>query len=321
VSLSGDQVSILKTGQFVITATKPGDARYNPATASIVLSIAKAATSIKTPPSATAIIGSGKLSASRLEGGEGSVAGTFSWKIPNAAVSASGEYEVVFTPDDTENYLPCSGEVTVTVKSIISDSDTDDTDSYENGSNIGKTVTDTETGTEVDISDAILPGDVTAISVDAKDVTGTGGAIVDTIKGLIPNIGGLTDTLAVYDLVLMDQHDVPVSQIGGLLTIRIPVPQGMNGKLRVYRYDEVANALVEVESTVENGYVVIKTSQTGYLTIVELADESIPETGDGDERVVVNEGAKRLFQTAPLEPGGYGLLSPLFWSASVCLLS
>jgi hypothetical protein len=294
VSLSGDQVSILKTGQAVITATKLGDARYNPATASIVINIAKAATSIKTLPSATEIIGSGKLSTSRLEGGEGSVPGTFSWKTPNAAISASGKYEVVFTPEDTINYLPCSGKVTVTVKSIISDSDTDDTDSNENDSNVGKTVTDPETGIEVDISDTILPGDVTAISVDVEEVTETGGAVVTTIKDLLSNIDGLgnTDTLAVYDLVLMDQHDVPVSQINGDLAIRIPVPQGMNGKLHVYRYDEAANALVEVESAVENGYVVIKTSQTGYLMIVELADESIPETNDGDGQMVVNEGTE-----------------------------
>jgi hypothetical protein len=210
------------------------------------------------------------------------VAGTFSWKTPDTTLNKSGRYDVVFTPDDTVNYLPCSGQVAVTVKTVINDSETDTSNDDTSSPGADKVISDPKTSIEVDISDTVLPDDVTAISVDAEEVSesGTQSGVVNAIKELISRDDDLekASNVAIYDLTLLDQNDAPV-QIDGKLTVKIPVPDGMGSKLRVYRYDDASDKLVEVDAAVEDGYIVISTSQTGYLTIVELPEESIPETG------------------------------------------
>lgn len=50
------------------------------------------------------------------------VDGTVEWKDGSPTnVSESGEYEIVFTPTDTENYLPAEGKVNITIEPIQND--------------------------------------------------------------------------------------------------------------------------------------------------------------------------------------------------------
>lgn len=71
-------------------------------------------TSILTLPSVnqTVYIGQ-KLSDVSLSGGEGSVDGSFSWSSPDTVITQSGNYNVTFSPTDTE-YAPVSGSVAIT---------------------------------------------------------------------------------------------------------------------------------------------------------------------------------------------------------------
>ncbi len=262
VTLSGDRVTLLKAGQAVITAAKSGDAQYKSTSASVIINIGKAAASIKTLPSASAITGSGPLSSSVLTGGQGSVSGTFRWKTPDAAVIATGDYDVIFTPDDTANYTACSGKVPVTVTSASEEE---------------KTVFNPETDIEVDISDVILPDDVEDITVDIDEIAASDGQTANTVKDLLLGIDDLknADNFALYDLTLLDQNDAPIPQVNGRLTIKIAVPDGMGSQLRVFRFDEATNRLVEVEAAVKDSYIVINTSQPGLFTVVEVPERPL----------------------------------------------
>ena len=262
LSLAGDRATIRKAGQAVITATKAGDARYHPATASIIINISKAVSSIKTLPTASAITGSKPLSSSVLTGGQGSVPGTFRWKTPDTAVLSTGHYDIIFTPDDTDNYTPCNAKVSVSVSMAPS---------------VPGTVTDSDSGVEVDISDTVLPDDVTTITIDADRITKPDAPLSGTIGSLLSADGELKDArrYACYTLMLLDQNNAPIPQVNGTFTVKIAVPDGMSQNLRVYRFDEAENELIAVDAAVVDGFIVINTSQVGCFTVVELPEEPL----------------------------------------------
>lgn len=82
---------------------------------------------INTEPTANPITYGQTLDESSLSGGEANVPGTFTWKVPETkpAVSDSDSttYEVIFTPDDTENYTTTSFRISVTVNKAASPSE------------------------------------------------------------------------------------------------------------------------------------------------------------------------------------------------------
>lgn len=70
---------------------------------------------IEVKPTASAITKGQKLSESRLTGGKAETQGTFSWKDGSIVPTQTGEYTVVFTPNDSKLYLPVEFTVTVSV--------------------------------------------------------------------------------------------------------------------------------------------------------------------------------------------------------------
>lgn len=106
----------------------------------------------------------GKLSSVALKGGEGSVAGSFSWTSPNTVVSENGEYEVAFTPASL-NYSSCTCKVQVKVTPVI---------------------TNCGTGVQYDLTNTNLPEEVTSVSVHSSAVaeTGSGGLAYSVVNKL-----------------------------------------------------------------------------------------------------------------------------------------
>ena len=108
------------------TATITGKSNYSGETAA-TFNIDKATPYVKTAPTASAITYGQTLSVSELNGGViqcsesivAEVAGTFSWidgtVKPSVADSEKTEYEVTFTPTDSENYKLVTTNVTLTV--------------------------------------------------------------------------------------------------------------------------------------------------------------------------------------------------------------
>lgn len=124
-------VTIKGIGETTITANVAEDNdhyTYETRKASYKLIVNPVSTVINTAPTATDITYGQKLSESTLSGGvvnvdgsEDTVAGTFAWKEPDLVPNASdsGEYEVVFTPTDT-NYAKstCNVKVKVNKKTV-----------------------------------------------------------------------------------------------------------------------------------------------------------------------------------------------------------
>jgi len=124
------RVTIKGIGETTITAYVADDTdnyTYEYRKASYKLIVNPVSTVISTAPTAADITYGQKLSKSTFSGGvvnvagsEETVAGTFAWEqpdfVPNA--SDSGEYEVVFTPTDT-NYAKSTRNVKVKVKKAV----------------------------------------------------------------------------------------------------------------------------------------------------------------------------------------------------------
>lgn len=104
------------TGEYDVVFT-PADENYKPVTKKVSVTVNKAEPTVNKWPSAENIVFGDELSESDLTGGSASVPGSFAWTdgtvIPN---SGTAEFEVTFTPDDTDRYLPMTQKVTVMVE-------------------------------------------------------------------------------------------------------------------------------------------------------------------------------------------------------------
>ncbi len=115
---------------------QPEDNNYRSFTMRIDVTVAKAKPYMETVPTAAeitygdrlgmsgltggkAVYGDGKGNASSLTGGDAEVTGSFGWNTPDVkpAVTDSNatEYEVVFIPEDTDNYEPVTMKTKLTV--------------------------------------------------------------------------------------------------------------------------------------------------------------------------------------------------------------
>ena len=104
---------------YSVTFTPVDSSNYDTTTTTVTLTVNKAATTISTAPTASAITYGQTLADSILTGGSASVAGAFSWTTETTApaVSDSGTtaYSVTFTPTDSSNYNTSTTTVTLTV--------------------------------------------------------------------------------------------------------------------------------------------------------------------------------------------------------------
>ncbi len=117
-----DGVSGRDKGTYTVTVTATNPNYTGEATA--IWSIGLATPVINELPSTRPITYGQPLRDVPLEGGQGgngenSVPGTFTWKtpdtVPEVSDSETTEYEVIFTPEDTNNYAPVTFRITVIV--------------------------------------------------------------------------------------------------------------------------------------------------------------------------------------------------------------
>jgi len=101
-AVSGE-VTIIKSGSAVVTATQAGDNNYEAAVATVAITVEKATPVPIVFPTSGSITYGMALSSSPLSGGSGD--GSFAWLHPETIPSVSNSgYTVVFIPRDTENY-------------------------------------------------------------------------------------------------------------------------------------------------------------------------------------------------------------------------
>ena len=123
------QPAILKNaGTYYVRVYRPADAEYKEydnSNAPFSYTITQA-TPVITAPTASEVLAGDKLSSSELMGGHaGIVAGSFAWANPDEVVTATGEYEVTFTPADP-NYASATIKVQVTAQGVSGEEENPD---------------------------------------------------------------------------------------------------------------------------------------------------------------------------------------------------
>jgi len=268
------KVTIRNTGSAVIIATKAGDDFYNSMVSTLSINVGKAATSVITPPAAADIPVIGALSASVLSGGAGSVPGSFSWTSPDDIVSASGMFEVTFTPEDSINYATSTCKVKVQVTPIISDS---------------------STGIIFDLLQATLPTGISSVSIalSTEPITGVDNSISDMVNSIYnadPNYNG--NVMAIYDLKLLDQNGNQITDFTGTIIVRIPIPVGLTGNLYVLWYNPETETTTDMNATLKDDYLVFETTHFSYYAVVQktelsVSSETEPNSDMGNKTLLI----------------------------------
>ena len=83
-----------------------------------------------------------------------------------------------------------------------------------------------------------------------------------------------------YDLMLSDQNGLSVTGLSGMLTISIPVPEGMMGDIRVMRYDPDTETLMDMNAVLDGGYMALSINHFSYYAIVQMIEAPDPVTPD-----------------------------------------
>ncbi|WP_411676823.1 beta strand repeat-containing protein [Caproicibacter sp.] len=244
---------------------------------------------IGTAPTASPVKAGEKLSASKLTGGTAAangkqIPGAFSWAHPDTAVTASGSYEAIFTPTDTATYNTVNGiPVAVTVAAAPSSGSHSSSTS---APSLPSSLTDATTHITVDLSGATFPSWVTGVSLSASPFTQGGSSGASDAQGgavyrlVISQTGlNLIGSPFVYNIQLLDQSGSPVTYFTGTVTVRIPLPAGLRGTPRVFRY-ESDGTLTDMNAAVENGFLVFQTTHFSDYVVAGTGDSITLDTKD-----------------------------------------
>ena len=107
------------TGPQDVVFTPTDNVNYTTTNGTVSVKVSKASSSVTVWPTAAAINFGDLLSASALNGGSGTPAGTFGWKSPtNRPSGGTSVQRVIYTPDDTARYVASTGTVSVTVNAV-----------------------------------------------------------------------------------------------------------------------------------------------------------------------------------------------------------
>ena len=295
--------------EWIFTPTNSG--KYAVATGKVTITVNKATPTGK--PEYTAITTSGKkLSDANLTQTETSfsVPGTVAWKLPaETEVTANTAYEWVFTPNDTDNYNPLTGTITLWHKSSSSgssgsvtpetktdtvknpDGSTTKTETKADGSKTETTTASSgggSTGTTVTKTDA--KGNTTTEASaklsdrDVKEAQEKGKAVTVPVK----EIEAAKDANAAAKIKI----DVPNN--ADKTTIEIPVENVTSGTVAVIVHEDGTEELVKDSKPTEGG---VQLELSGSTT-VKIIDNSktFDDTKDHWSRDEVNfVAARELF--------------------------
>ena len=259
------------------------------------------ATPIITAPTASKITAESMLSSSLLSGGSAAradgaeIPGAFAWAQPNLTLTASGSYQVLFTPDDVVNYNTASVMVPVTVEvqptptptpiptPIPTPTPTPTESRHSSGTpSLPSSITDTASGFQIDLSGVTLPPGVTKVTFSASpaapnDANNPNAAsffhIVITQANL--NVIGIP---YIYNIQLLDQNGNPIKGFSGREKVKVPIPAGIVGIPHIFRYEESSGTLTDMNAIVENGFLVFETDHFSCYAIAGTGDSITLDT-------------------------------------------
>ncbi len=247
-------------------------------------------TRVRVSPSSTSVRKGGSKTFTAAVTGTGGPSGAVTWSISGnkkSSTSISSSGRLTIADNETAKTLTVratsvadptkSGTAKVTVTARSSDDDDDDDDDYYDYDDIE--ITDSDSDVSYDLTRLSLPSGVSSISVGSRQVSGT--VINSDIKALAQRIGTVGG-VRVYDLSLLDEDDDEISDFSGRIRVRLPIPNGFSGDLRVYRYNDFSETLTDMDAAKSGGYMVFDTSRLGYFAIIQYTGTTrpaIPETG------------------------------------------
>ncbi|HEX3018515.1 MAG TPA: hypothetical protein VHP31_11775 [Caproicibacter sp.] len=233
---------------------------------------------VSAKPTASQINYGSKLSMSTLTGGSmvdtngAAVHGKFEWAVPDTVVTASGNYNVIFIPNDTTDYNQVGGimvPVTVTAESPSAGSFSP---------TLPSSLTDAAVGVEADLSGATFPSYVSSISLSvtkpARDDRQTADFSTSLLAG--PSTG-VINIPELRNISLLDQNGSPVS-FTGTVRVKIPLPAGVRGTPRVFRCEPDTKKFTDMNAVVENGYLVFSTDHFGDYAVAGVGNAIVLDT-------------------------------------------
>ncbi|HEX3037792.1 MAG TPA: cadherin-like beta sandwich domain-containing protein [Oscillospiraceae bacterium] len=134
-------------------------------------------------------------------------------------------------------------------------------------------------GITFDLTGATLPAGVTSVSLGstAQGNDSSTYSMVTKLIGQNQTLGNLSG-LMIYDLKLLDQNGNPITNFAGKIKVKIPIPAGMSGNLKVFWYNPANGTVTDMSATPENGYMVFETTHFSYYAIAQLAAPAQPNT-------------------------------------------
>ena len=130
-----------------------------------------------------------------------------------------------------------------------------------------KVVTDPVTNISVNYSEITLPEGVNSVSAKISTLSQSGDSTYQTVAGLVgsENYSGLS----VYDIQLLDQNGKTFEPTSGALMVRVPIPSGMSGKLRVFWYDPKTSTLNDMKAEQGDGFLFFQTKHFSQYAVVQ----------------------------------------------------
>lgn len=139
----------------------------------------------------------------------------------------------------------------------------------------GGMITESNTNITYDLSGVTLPDGITSLSVGTAEVSRSD-SVFTLIASLIRNncSSEVPGNLVIYNLKLLDQNENQVENFIGKIKVKVPIPSGMSGNLKVFWYNPADGTLTDMNVLQENGYLVFETTHFSYYAIAQLESMS-----------------------------------------------
>lgn len=198
--------------------------------------------------------------------------------IGNVTITGVGTAVITVSAPETENYRAAENQmVTVTITSNSGGS------SATNSSpSLPSSVTDTPTGFSADLSSITMPTGVTRVTLSATQPmqgSASGSEASSALHLAVSDTNlNIIGTPILYNLKLLDQNGSPITGFNGKVAVKIPVPAGLHGTPHVFRYEESAGTLTDMNAVLENGFLVFSTEHFSYYVVAGTGDSIALDT-------------------------------------------
>ena len=194
-SISGGNVSFQTIGTCLVNSNQAGNANYNAAVqVQQSFLVGRANPNVTVWPTASAISYGQTLADSNLSSGSASVAGSFVFTTPSTIPNAGAALQnVTFIPDDSSNYNPVTGTVSVTVAMVtpVITFDAAPTPTYLDNFSVNATTSNSDSST---LTYSRVSGPCAWISGSTFSTTGAGTCVVQADGGATTNFYAASQT-------------------------------------------------------------------------------------------------------------------------------